>query len=190
MNLFLNIFSNKPWQVSYFYHKNIQKEIDRIIEKHLPKHIFCQLIRVTEYVKKYTIIPKTIDYMDALSKGIERRISVSSLLFSWHLKKEATRLKVYENETFKLFTNKLIISNQDKLLMEIEHKNELIVLPNGVNTTYFHPIKTPLKYDLVFTGNMSYPPNVDCVVYLVQEILPLVWKKHPHTSLLPLTIHQ
>ena len=34
-------------------------------------------------------------------------------------------------------------------------------------------------YDLIFTGNTAYPPNVDSVVYLANEIMPLVWKDKP-----------
>jgi hypothetical protein len=30
------------------------------------------------------------------------------------------------------------------------------------------------KYDLLFTGNMNYPPNIDSVLYLVQQVLPIV----------------
>ena len=39
------------------------------------------------------------------------------------------------------------------------------------------------KYDLVFTGNMSYPPNVNAVEYLADEIMPIVWKTLPDTKL-------
>ncbi len=35
------------------------------------------------------------------------------------------------------------------------------------------------KADLVFTGNMAYPPNVDAAEFLVNQIMPLVWKKMP-----------
>ena len=31
-------------------------------------------------------------------------------------------------------------------------------------------------YDVVFTGNMAYPPNVDAAIYLAKEIMPIVWK--------------
>ena len=61
-NLLRNLFSDKPFQVAYFYHQSARKQIDQLIEQHLPKHIFCQLVRVTEYVKHYPVIPKTLDY--------------------------------------------------------------------------------------------------------------------------------
>ncbi|MDP4282525.1 MAG: glycosyltransferase, partial [Bacteroidota bacterium] len=40
------------------------------------------------------------------------------------------------------------------------------------------------EYDLVFTGNMGYPPNINAAEFLVNKILPLVLKNKPETNLL------
>jgi glycosyltransferase involved in cell wall biosynthesis len=40
------------------------------------------------------------------------------------------------------------------------------------------------KFDLVFTGNMAYAPNVNAAQFLAKEIMPLVWQKLPDTRLL------
>ena len=48
---------------------------------------------------------------------------------------------------------------------------------------FFKPMEREKQYDLVFTGNMSYPPNVNAVEYLANEILPIVWKTRPETTL-------
>ena len=39
------------------------------------------------------------------------------------------------------------------------------------------------EYDIVFTGNMGYAPNVNAAEYLAGEILPLVQQKRPGTTL-------
>ena len=184
LNLIKGLFSDKPLQVSYFYHQQAQKKIDRLIEKHLPGHIFCQLIRVSEYVRKYSVIPKTLDYMDALSKGVERRMHKSRPWWRPIMKMEARRLVEYEREMFPVFNHHTIISQQDKELIHHDENSSIAVIPNGVDTSFFHPMEATKDYDLVFTGNMSYPPNVDSARYLVKEILPLVWEKRPETKLL------
>ncbi len=175
--IFSGFFSSKPFQVSYFYHKKAQKIIDRLIEKHLPKHIYCQLIRVAEYAKKYSIIPKTIDYMDAFSTGMVRRAENSPFYLKPIFLTEAFRLKNYENSIFPTFDNRTIISNQDRNLISHINKETMVVIPNGVDTDYFKPIGNTKDYDLVFTGNMNYAPNVESAVYLIKEILPLLMKK-------------
>ena len=54
-----------------------EQDIETIVRKNKPDHIYCQLIRCTEYVKHIHDIPKTLDYMDTFSKGMERRIEKS-----------------------------------------------------------------------------------------------------------------
>jgi len=183
-NLFWQLlFTDKSLQVVYFYNKSAQKKITKLIQEHQPDHIYCQLIRVTEYVKNIPI-PKTLDYMDALARGMERRIALSPFYIKWFLTTETTRLKRYEHQIFDTFDNLTIISEQDKNLI-VHIKNDAIqIIPNGVDYEMFKfQENCKKKYDLIFTGNMAYPPNIDSVIYLVNEVMPLVWKKYPTIKL-------
>lgn len=112
-NLLRTTFTNIPWQVGYFYSGAAQKQIDTIISTHNPDHIFCQLIRTTEYARKYKNIPKTLDYMDVFSKGIERRLPGTPVYLKPLYKAEYGRLVKYESTIFDYFNNKVIISEQD-----------------------------------------------------------------------------
>ncbi len=40
------------------------------------------------------------------------------------------------------------------------------------------------RHDMVFVGGFGHPPNVDAAAWLVNEILPLVWKQLPSARLL------
>ena len=97
INLFFNIFSSKPFQVSYFYQNKAQRRIDKIIADFKPDHIYAQLIRTSEYVKLKHHIPKTLDYMDSFSKGMQRRVQKAPFLFKTVFESEAKRLLRYEN---------------------------------------------------------------------------------------------
>ena len=185
LNLFTGFFSNKPFQVKYFYHRFAQNRINEIIDAFQPDHIYCQLIRTAEYVREVHHIPKTIDFMDALSKGIERRIKRSGIFLRPILKAEARRLLRYENLVFEYFDHKTIISEQDRNLIYHEDRNKISVIPNGVDCEYFSPNENIKKqYELVFTGNMNYAPNVDGVEYLANHILPELRKTFPKIKLL------
>lgn len=172
-----------PMQLGYFYHPSVQKSINKLIKEIQPDHIFCQLIRVAEYVR-HIEMPKTLDYQDVFSKGAERLSSSSGMLMKYILKTEAKRLEKYEREIFDDFTHKTIISYPDREEIDHPEKDKIFVVPNGVDTDYYTPLFMPVKYDLVFTGNMGYPPNINSVEYLVNEIMPLVLKSRPHTRLL------
>jgi len=183
-NLVSAFFSGLPFQVGYFYFSKAQKKLDDLIEKHRPDHIYCQLIRTSEYVKKYSSIPKTLDYMDVFSKGIERRIASEPFYLKPFFNMEYKRLLKYENAVFDFFKNKTIISEQDRSFIPHSQKNEIVVVPNGVDIDYFKPIVSDKKYDLLFNGNMNYPPNIESAEYLVKKIMPIVWETHPQIRVL------
>ena len=61
-----------PFQVSYFYNRQVQKAIEGIIEKEKPDRIHCHLARMSPYVEDLKL-PKTLDFMDAFGAGTLRR---------------------------------------------------------------------------------------------------------------------
>jgi len=177
------LFSGLPFQVGFFYHPFIKKKIVECIGLIQPDHVFCQLIRVAEYVKDINI-PKTLDYQDVFSKGAERMSSDSSLLMNIVLKIEARRVKKYEHYIFGFFTNKIIISAPDRDAIDHPDNQNIQIIPNGVDTDYFSPVETKKNYDILFTGNMAYAPNVNGVEFLVYQILPELIKQRPDIKIL------
>ena len=170
-NLFYGLFNDKPFQINYFYSYSIQKKVKKILEDEVPDHIYCQLIRVTEYVKNYHNCPKTIDYMDALSKGIQRRKEIAPWYSKWIFKIEYERLLNYESVIYDYFETHLIISDQDRKQIIHPDRDKIKVIPNGIDASFFEEIKTDKKFDLVFVGNLSYAPNKEAVYYLIDHII-------------------
>ena len=183
INLFKTLlFSDDSLQVAYFYNKSAQIKIDNLIKQHQPDHIYCQLVRVTEYVRNAPI-KKTLDFMDALARGMERRVDDAPFYLKRFLALETTRLKRYEHHICNDFDHLTIISKQDRDLIVNVKNDDIVIVPNGVDYNMFKAKDLPKKYDLIFTGNMGYPPNVDSAEYLVNEIMPLIWKNDPNIKL-------
>ena len=171
-----------PLQCGYFYNRRAAKKIDALIAKHKPDMLFGQLLRVAEYIR-HKDIPKAIDYQDIFSYGMKRRADVASFVTRPIYNMEYRRLSRYEAAIFDDFDVKTIISEPDRKLFPHEKRDEILIVPNGVDHDYFKPMEREKKYDLVFTGNMSYPPNVNAVEYLANEILPIVWKTLPEAKM-------
>lgn len=184
LKLLTALFSRLPVQVVYFYHAHAQRRIDAAIERIKPDHVLCQLVRTTEYVRHRYELPKTLDYMDTLSKGMERRTETAP----WYLKPifrlETRRLIRYENLMFDQFDHQVIISSQDRDYIYHPWRNRMSVVPNGVDMDHFTPQDEQPSFDLLFTGNMNYPPNIDSVLFLVNKVLPLVRRTKPDANLL------
>ena len=110
--------------------------------------------------------------------------SDSSLLMNIVLKIEARRVKKYEHYIFGFFTNKIIISAPDRDAIDHPDNQNIQIIPNGVDTDYFSPVETKKNYDILFTGNMAYAPNVNGVEFLVYQILPELIKQRPDIKIL------
>lgn len=182
-NVLKAFISGKPLQVGYFYRCKARRQIENLIETTKPDHIFCQLIRVAEYMKNVSV-PKTLDYQDIFSMGMKRRSDTSPFWKKPVFLLEYKRLLRYEHYVFDRFDNKTIISQPDRDLIPHPQKHQITIIPNGVDQAYFAPFESEMKYDVVFTGNMAYPPNVDAACFLVQEILPHVLKDFPKAKFL------
>jgi sugar transferase (PEP-CTERM/EpsH1 system associated) len=178
------VASRLPFQVAYFHHRSAQRVIDRLIQEQQPDAVLCQLVRTTEYLRTHPTLPKTLDYMDTLSKGMERRTRNAPFYLRPLFQAETLRLIRYENLMFDLFDGTVIISEQDRDLLYHPLRDRVQVIPNGVDTAHFSPMPMEKRYDLVFTGNMNYPPNIDSVLFMARKVLPLVHAQRPDTNLL------
>lgn len=182
--LLTDLFFARPFQVHYFYRSSINKTIQTLLETIKPDHIFCQLIRVSEYVKHYHSCPKTLDYMDVLSVGMQRRVTVEKWYKSWFFKLEFERVRAYEKSIFDYFEHKLIISSQDQKLIPHPNNEEIHIVSNGISDSFFETIEVKKEFDLVFVGNLSYAPNIEAAELLANEILPELHKKGFRLNLL------
>lgn len=172
-----------PFQAGWFYSTKAMRELLDFQAEHPADIIFCHLIRMAEYARGLPH-PQVLDYMDAFSKGVERMKATEPLWMKPLLAVEQRRLIRYEREVFDRFEERLIISQQDRNHIPHPGAGEIKVIPNGVDTGYFHPEEAEKKYDILFNGHLSYPPNIASAGFLAKEIFPLIQKVRPGTTLL------
>lgn len=181
-NIIKAFLKGLPIQCGYFYNSKAHKIVHNLIEKNKPDMLFGQLLRVAEYLR-FEKTAKTIDYQDVFSMGMKRRADIAPFYLKPIFNMEYNRLRRYEHDIFDDFDVKTIISIQDRDDIDHTKKEEILIVPNGVDHEYYSPQQQEKKYDIVFTGNMAYAPNVNAVEYLSNHILPLVWEKLPNTKM-------
>jgi glycosyltransferase involved in cell wall biosynthesis len=193
LNTAFMFLGKNPFQVGYFFSLKAKSRINLLLKQKKPDYIYCQLVRTSEYVKNYHLCPKTIDYMDTLSKGMERRAEKSKGLRKWFFSEEAKRLKAYERVIFDYFEERTIISEQDRAFIAHTEREKIHLIQNGIDPTFFEKSTTSKTHDLVFVGNLSYAPNVEAVHYISNSILPklpgktcLISGATPHHSIIKL----
>lgn len=173
-----------PFQIAYFYTNEAMNKLERFANTVQPDAIFCHLIRMAEYACRIPAKVKALDYMDAFAVGMERFRESSSWWMKGPAHIEYKRLRRYENKAFGYFNYHTIISEQDKGHIEHPLQAQIDVVPNGVDFDFFHPMEAIRKYDILFTGHLSYPPNIASAVYTAQEIFPLLQSQRPRATCL------
>lgn len=167
------LWTRWPFQIGWFYSPGASKNIKKTIHTLRPDHILCQLPRMAEYVIGIES-KKTLDYMDSFGVGMMRRAQIARSWTSWLYKLEAQRMLKYEARISKYFDHMTIISQQDKESFSFPNSDKMVVIPNGIDHSYFHFTQNNLiVYDIIFVGNMGYLPNIEAAEYIVKEILPL-----------------
>lgn len=175
------LFSNLPLQTGLFYNLITNLKLKKIINSNKIDVVYCQMLRTAPYLNKINK-PKVIDFQDALSLAIFRRIKTKNIFLKLIFKIEYQRLKKYETKILKLFDAHTIISENDKNQIINLYNTEINVISNGIDFEYYQANENNKIYDIIFTGNMNYPPNIDACEYLINDIMPLIWKKYPLTK--------
>lgn len=182
-NVFRAWITGKPLQVGFFFSKKAQSKINALLQLHKPDLIYGQLLRVAEYIYQRNT-PKALDYQDVFSMGMKRRMLLANRPYKYFFQSEYKRLLKYEAFVFDAFDLKTIISYPDRELIPHPLKEQIIVVPNGVDHDFFKPYPAEKEYDILFTGNMAYPPNVNAALFLCEQIMPIVWKSFPNVKVL------
>lgn len=172
-------FSRRPFQVLLFTERRHCRAMRANILAQQPDVLLAQMVRTAEYVKDFDAVPHVLDIMDTLHAGAEREAERAPWWKRPLLVEEGRRLLRYEHRVHHYFDACTIISRQDRDLLPHPDRDEVHIVPNGVDTDHFHPecdpppLGTPgLPADVAFCGNMGYAPNVVAARFLVEDIAP------------------
>jgi glycosyltransferase involved in cell wall biosynthesis len=173
-NLLKALFNSLPFQVNYYRNSSMKEAIRNVIKEKQIDVVLVQFIRLDLNIPFGTGKPFFLDYQDCLSLGMENRLPEAGFFEKILIRKEARRLRKYESDCSKKYHGLGIISAQDAQAIKVKGKNRITVIPNGVNEIFLES-KLPAgekKYDILFTGNLGYYPNIKAAEYIVKEILP------------------
>jgi glycosyltransferase involved in cell wall biosynthesis len=136
-------------------------------------------------------MPVSWDSVDCISHLFQQAAKHSRSFFGKFMTRlELGRTRRAEGDLACRFDHVLLTAppDRDALLGLVplgKSPSEVSVLPNGVDLEYFHP-NPEIQRDqetIIFSGKMSYHANISMARYLVEEIMPRIWKFHPAARL-------
>jgi sugar transferase (PEP-CTERM/EpsH1 system associated) len=97
------------------------------------------------------------------------------------------KLKRYERNLYGQFDLCLVTSNRDverfQAYVPVE-KSRITVVANGVDTNGYSPSEQQARSKrIVYSGAVTYQPNLDAMMFFANEILPLIQAEIPEVSL-------
>lgn len=181
-----NFCSTKSLQMGWWDSSKSRKTYKDFESRVKPDVIFNQMVRTMPLVSR-SKYPKVMDFQDAMSMNMERRMDFSkSFIWRHILHFEFKMLRSTEYNAFLFYDALTVISEPDADAIPQPKKegDKLHIVPNGVDMDFFCPMEREKKYDIVFCGNMSYEPNVRASKYLVEKVMPLVWQRIPEARVM------
>jgi sugar transferase (PEP-CTERM/EpsH1 system associated) len=191
LRLLSGILKNKALSVSNFYNSKLQSKIDNELSTQKIDAIFCCASSVAEYVFQSKVLanlaspPKLImDFMDVDSDKWAQYEKSNSWPMSMIYKRESKLITKFEASIIKRFDHCLLITQTEVDLFENIHgaAANLTAIENGLDTTVFYPPEktrnTQQPYFL-FAGVMDYAPNIDAVMWFMDEVWPEIKKQWP-----------
>lgn len=116
---------------------------------------------------------------------LRRAANEHNWLAKWYLYYEGARLRRYESRVCGRFDVHTTCSELDsERLHEVAAGLRTAVIPNGVDVDYFKPGPGPRRpQTLVFAGRYSAYPNRRAVLFLVDEVWPVLKRELPDVQL-------
>jgi sugar transferase (PEP-CTERM/EpsH1 system associated) len=178
-------WNDHPLQLLYFRSAAMRRKLKHVLSVDSFDVVHVQHLRMSPYMEARKDIPRILDMPDAFSLYWQRRKSVQKgRLQRLFESVEQTRVSKAERIMGE-YDLSLVCSPEDLEYLKKEHSiSNIDLLPNGVDLDIFKAGGHDYSHNhtILFTGNMDYAPNVDAACYFVEEILPLVHRKHPQAK--------
>jgi polysaccharide biosynthesis protein PslH len=199
LNSALAVPAGKPLQTVYSLQSDLVRRLGDVFEGNggTPAYevIHVEHLRGSEYGRylksNFPGLPVIWDSVDCISYLFRQAAKQSTSLFGKLVSRfELNRTEKAEADLLEIFDHVLVTSSIDRIALLNTARDEKIpapisILPNGVDQDYFRPNSDVPKEPetLVFSGKMSYHANISMVKYLVNEIMPLIWRQRPKVRL-------
>ncbi|MGB6848245.1 MAG: glycosyltransferase [Thermoanaerobaculia bacterium] len=184
-----SLASGVPAFVHHNYNRSMADSVRRLAGSGQFDLIHLNHLDTVPYVESVSGSPYVIDTHNILHDYYARRSAqatnpVAKSAFAI----EARRLRRYELRALRGARLILTCSREEQeMLLALDPELRVEVVPNGVDSRYFAPVVSDAfenPPDLVFLGDMAYPPNHDAAVGFVRSVFPELVRRDKQVRLI------
>lgn len=112
------------------------------------------------------------------AKAAQERALIQGRRQRWLVTREIGKARRFEHWALRAFDGVITVSDEDADLLtagaaEVA-RAQLMVVPNGVDTSRYRSAPLPERPSVVMTGSLHYGPNVDGARWFVEQVYPRV----------------
>lgn len=178
----LGLFKKSPLSLEYYNSSIFHKFINDIIRNNKIDAVVVFSSVMAQFVDKNLHPQMLVDFVDVDSYKWNEYANKVSYPFSWLYKRESTYLLRYERSLALQAKHSFFVTELERKLfsgLAPESHFKTSSLNNGVDSDYFSSlIDFPFPFEqssqelipIVFTGAMDYLPNIDAVIWFVNNV--------------------
>lgn len=182
LSLLINIFSPLPYIAQKYYQKNMRQKIKEILKENKIDIVHFDMLHLARYLTEVEGIPKILTEHNVETFRILSLLKNSrNIIFKMFMYLQYIKLKRYEKNVCPNFDICATVSEHDlNLLKTMSPSTKCVVIPNGVDTTYFMPDgRNPLPNSLIWVGGMDNLYNREAVDFFLSKIFPFIQREMP-----------
>ncbi|MGB3691195.1 MAG: glycosyltransferase family 4 protein [Spirulinaceae cyanobacterium] len=176
-----------PPNVLHLYSSEIQQWIDEAVAAKKFEAITCEHSVNEVYVRPQwrENLRTVVNVHSSLYRTCKNQLETETSDHELRDRLFLPLLKRYEQRVCRKFSQVVVTTDEDQQQMRLfAPQAEVTVVPNGVDLdTFPYRAKDPGGHHLVFVGGLDYFVNIDAACFFAKEILPLLQKKYPDTTL-------
>lgn len=158
-----------------------------LVRAHAPVVFYCWERDTLQYVPRDLWRNTVWDLVDAPVLATERRLAIDETLTPWERVKLRTALiplRRFERRALRRVGCAVLNSSADIAILRARMPEVAISnVIDGGDAEYFSAEhvsdRSEAAADLLFFGNLAFPPNADAALHLVRDVMPLVWRARP-----------
>jgi glycosyltransferase involved in cell wall biosynthesis len=185
-DVFLNLFSTIPFVAKKYDAPKMRAKIREILEGVKIDLVHVDLLPLSIYINEFENLPKVLINHNVESLRLYRWFRTeANPIKKAYLGLQWLKLRSFERSAMRKFDACVTVSEKDEeLLRSMGVRNKLFVVPNGTDNKFFQPSNNGVRENSVlWLGHMDVHTNRDAVLYLWNQIYPILWGKYPKVNI-------
>jgi glycosyltransferase involved in cell wall biosynthesis len=177
------LYAEWPVSISRYRSAAMERTISDLSKRERFDCIVCDFLNASQNIPD---LPSAVLFQHNVEAVIWKRQAerARNPLLRAYFGLQARKMRDYEQKICRKVKSIIAVSEADAAIMRDQYGAARVsAVATGVDLEYFAPQPAPAAADLMFVGSMDWLPNIEGVTWFVQEILPLIRKRRPETTM-------